>query len=232
MPRADHAPAQRAGRRRAFTLVELLTVIAIIGVLAAITIVAVGRVRESARTTRCGANIRQLQSLALIWAKDNRDWVPQACWAWKTLPSYLNATNLRSVGYTDETGTCGAVDDGVTYAPHYGINSQLVAADFSSNPTAYYVHGRYKFSPIQSARTIVFTETKWVSGWSFNASAVTDSAPPGGGRTGAYMATAFTFAPRHDGKGYVAYADGHIAMRTQAEMNATNPDPWTAGITN
>ncbi|EIQ01210.1 prepilin-type N-terminal cleavage/methylation domain-containing protein [Opitutaceae bacterium TAV1] len=215
----------------AFTLVELLTVIAIIGILAAITLATVSRVRAQAVSARCGSNIRQLAALTAIWAQDNQDWVPQACWAWKTLPSYMSATNLRNVGYNDKVGTCGAVTDGVTFPPHYGVNSQLAAANFATDNTAYYVHGRYKFSSVLTSRTILFAETKWVSGWSFNATAVTDAAPDSGGRTGAYMAATNTFDARHSGKGYVAYTDGHIALKTQAQLNITNPDPWKQGIT-
>jgi prepilin-type N-terminal cleavage/methylation domain-containing protein len=44
----------------AFTLIELLTVIAIIGILAAILIPVVGKVRESARQAVCSSNIRQI----------------------------------------------------------------------------------------------------------------------------------------------------------------------------
>lgn len=46
--------------KRAFTLIELLTVIAIIGILAAILIPTVGAVRESANASRCIGNLRQI----------------------------------------------------------------------------------------------------------------------------------------------------------------------------
>lgn len=45
---------------RAFTLIELLTVIAIVGVLAAILIPAVGKVRQSANMSKSVSNLRQI----------------------------------------------------------------------------------------------------------------------------------------------------------------------------
>lgn len=62
--------------RAAFTLIELLTVIAIIGILAAILIPVVGRVRDHARTAACTSNLRQLGLAVLLYANENDDFLP------------------------------------------------------------------------------------------------------------------------------------------------------------
>ena len=66
-------PAHPTSRRiLAFTLIELLTVIAIIGILAAIIIPVVGKVRQSASAAKSVSNLRQLQMANLAYANDNK----------------------------------------------------------------------------------------------------------------------------------------------------------------
>ncbi|AHF91759.1 N-terminal cleavage protein [Opitutaceae bacterium TAV5] len=66
-------PKNRPTARRAFTLVELLTVIAIIGVLAAIILPVAGKVRKTARAAHCLSNMRQLGGAFSLYASDNRN---------------------------------------------------------------------------------------------------------------------------------------------------------------
>jgi prepilin-type N-terminal cleavage/methylation domain-containing protein len=60
-------------KRSAFTLIELLSVIAVIGVLAAILIPVVGKVRKSSYDATCTSNLRQVSAAYLLMMADNKN---------------------------------------------------------------------------------------------------------------------------------------------------------------
>jgi prepilin-type N-terminal cleavage/methylation domain-containing protein len=57
----------------AFTLIELLTVIAIIGILAAILIPTVSAVREKAKQVQCSSNVRDWGRAIMMYAAENKN---------------------------------------------------------------------------------------------------------------------------------------------------------------
>src|SRR6266481_4777322 len=63
-------------RLAAFTLVELLVVIAVIAILAALLLPALSRAKESARQSSCASNLKQILLAALIYADENEAGFP------------------------------------------------------------------------------------------------------------------------------------------------------------
>lgn len=68
-----HSPSRH---REAFTLIELLIVIAIIGLLVSILVPALSRAREVSRRTICGSNLRQFGISLLQYSQDFESWLP------------------------------------------------------------------------------------------------------------------------------------------------------------
>jgi prepilin-type N-terminal cleavage/methylation domain-containing protein/prepilin-type processing-associated H-X9-DG protein len=64
------------GRKKGFTLVELLVVIGIIAILISILLPVIGRAREQAKRVQCMSNLRQLSASFLMYCHENKDWFP------------------------------------------------------------------------------------------------------------------------------------------------------------
>jgi prepilin-type N-terminal cleavage/methylation domain-containing protein len=83
--------------RKAFTLVELLVVLAVIGFLIALLLPAILAVREAARKTECANNVRQLATAAIALNTAQRHF-PTGGWGYNWLGDHTRGFGFRQPG--------------------------------------------------------------------------------------------------------------------------------------
>ena len=90
-------------KAKGFTLIELLVVIAIIAILAAILFPVFAQARESARTTSCLSNMRQIMTGMIMYTQDYDELFPGS--RIERLPGNQDgdATNGKIIGYKSVT---------------------------------------------------------------------------------------------------------------------------------
>jgi len=86
-------PMRERGGRGAFTLVELLVVMSVISILAAILLPVTMRARGLARNTHCCANLGQLGRAVDLYVDSNETWYPCAA----SLPSVEPSAGLARI---------------------------------------------------------------------------------------------------------------------------------------
>lgn len=120
--------------RAAFSLIELLTVIAIVGVLVAVTVVVVGRVRRNAQEAACASNLRQITMSALLAAQDKKGIFPAADES-RLAYSGVDTLEAQVRPYLGNPGNlnnqarsifkCPGSTDTVISNIHYGVNTSV-----------------------------------------------------------------------------------------------------------
>ncbi len=115
--------------RKSFTLIELLVVVAIIAVLVAVLLPAMAGAREQARTIVCQSNLRQLGTLTVMYAEDNKGALPnvlpedQNKWyrrlfvnsLSKVEYAYVDFNNRKGIIYCPSERNLNGAYHGITY---------------------------------------------------------------------------------------------------------------------
>jgi len=131
----------------AFTLAELLVVVAILAVLASLLLPALGNGKNKARSVQCGSNLRQWGLAFRMYASDNEDYLPRRGqgvqvlavidrpedW-FNALPAYFGSQPFQTLvinsnkpaAHSQSVFICPNADDpGGTYFLPYGMNMNL-----------------------------------------------------------------------------------------------------------
>lgn len=106
-----------------FTLVELLVVIAVIGILTSLLLPALAMGRERARGLVCQGNLKQIGMSVLMYANDHDDMIPSV-FSWSNdLPAYLvPMTTARMTVWT-----CPKLFSQNKYIFTYGMNGDATS---------------------------------------------------------------------------------------------------------
>jgi len=223
----------KAWSSSAFTLLELLAVIAVLGLLAAILLPVIGKIAESSKSAACMNNLRQLGTAVFMYVGEHNGQFPDIGtptatntnasglqWDYQIMP-YLGVdvnapgTNWRNAGEKSVFRCPGALVSTAFPARSrsYSFNRRITRG---TDPT-----DRRPSSLLRPSETLLIAEIEFPEG--SNQSTVL-----GGGTNNAMdiQPTHLSFAYRHRGHTNILFADGHVGARLPyGGADASRSDP-------
>lgn len=171
---------RRALRRCAFTLIELLAVIAVIGILASLLLPALSQTKTTAKRIQCLSNLRQMLIAAGVYADNNGDFYPIA----QYFDENTHSSCCWDLNVTDNSAGNAIVTPGILWEGQGNIQIQQCpsfngSADWIDNPytgynynTSYIGHGEgeaieqpaKRAAVLHPAKTVIFGDGQYVAG--------------------------------------------------------------------
>lgn len=198
---------------RAFTLVEVLVVLAVVALLASLLLPSLGRSLEAGNQAKCVANLRSLGSAAQLYVADNDGALPTSAgmtdtpsfgwsgdWWMKQISPYLDESmrwrDNMGVGVSKTPFACPSGTPKGKWHGHYGMNSIAVPFARPRDPKKRLV------SVASHSETLLFADALTVY---INEEFVVR------GESAAHGSLAF----RHNNSANVVYLDGHVGSVTK-----------------
>ena len=226
--------------RAGFTLIELLIVIAIMAVLAAISVPAVNKALASSRSSKCLSNLKQLGTAILTYPIDNNGYLPRANnnidpstgkegYEWnKAIYSYIPTLNNKMTGkQVNKVFLCPAEKqptDNSSTCCQYTASFAVEAGSSSTSSTGLDGNGPRTMASIEKpsqsillvdgkiGNTTYIYSTESASTWN----ALDDDIK----LTDSTKTVKVSF--RHSSAMNAVYADGHVGTITWADRQDTN----------
>jgi prepilin-type N-terminal cleavage/methylation domain-containing protein/prepilin-type processing-associated H-X9-DG protein len=243
----------RSDRLFAFTLLELLVVIALIAVLASMLLPAVGRTRERAMSVQCVGNVRQLAIAWILYSDDNNGRLANnlagttggkslaaktnANWVNNNLTWDLDADNTNTAGLTEASlGDYASRNAKIYRCPTDRLLSdRQQASGWSSRVRSYSMNamvgdageatvtGKNRFNPKQS-QSFRITEIQRPSETFVFVEEHADSIGDGS-FLNVYGKNQWNDLPasRHSGAASLAFADGHAQLHRWESSSTRQP---------
>jgi prepilin-type N-terminal cleavage/methylation domain-containing protein len=114
----------KVSRKSGFTLVEIMIVVAIIGLLAAIAIPNFVKARTTSQTNACINNLRQMDGAAQQWALENK----------QQSTASVGTSDVTPYIKLDSTGNLPACPGGGTYAASWTVSTHPSCSLSGSTP--------------------------------------------------------------------------------------------------